>query len=181
MPNNQLFIITGEKGQGKTGLLIEVLEILQKQNINLSGFYAKGFWENNKRSAFDLVDIKTQKAIPLCQSKNAKDWNKNLGFYFNPEALKAGNQILGDKNINNSDLIVIDEIGKLDINGKIWHDVVSNLASEKNHNMLWVVRKAFVEDVINYWEMENVTIFEVGKDDAKNISEKIISKISLNK
>ena len=94
-------------------------------------------------------------------------------------ALKAGNQILGNENIINSDLIVVDEIGKLDISGKIWHDTISKITSMKKHNLLIVVRKAFVEDVVNYWGMENVTIFEVGKDDAKSIDEKIIAKISV--
>ena len=177
MPNNKLFIITGEKGQGKTGLLIEVLEIFKKQNINLSGFYSKGFWENKKRSAFDLVNIKTGKSIPLCKKIEIERWEKELGFYFNPEAIKTGNKILHHKNINNSNLIVIDEIGKLELNGKIWNNAISKLISETNIPMLWVVRKTFVEKIINYWKMENVTIFEVGKDDAKSISEKIINKI----
>ena len=175
MPNNQLFIITGEKGQGKTGLLIEIFEILQNKNISLSGFYAKGFWKNSKRCAFDLVNIKTHKSIPLCKSEKAKEWEKELGFYFNPEAMKAGNQILNSKNINTSDLVIIDEIGKLELYEKIWHDAISKLISETNIPMLWVVRKTFVEEIINYWGMIDVTIFEVGKDDAKNISEKIIS------
>jgi len=179
MSNKQVFIITGEKGEGKTSLLVEVLEFLQKQNFSLSGFYAKGFWENNKRSAFDMVNIKTGKSIPLCKSKETKNWDKFFNYYFNPEALKAGNQILGDENIINSDLIVVDEIGKLDISGKIWHDAISKITSKKKHNLLLVVRKAFVEDVVNYWGMENVTIFEVGKDDAKSIDEKIIAKISV--
>ncbi len=177
MSNKQVFIITGEKVEGKTSLLVEVLEFLQKQNFSLSGFYAKGFWENNKRSAFDMVNIKTGKSIPLCKSKETKNWDKFFNYYFNPEALKAGNQILGDENIINSDLIVVDEIGKLDISGNIWHDTISKITSMKKHNLLIVVRKAFVEDVVNYWKMENVTIFEVGKDDARNIYEKILELI----
>ncbi len=175
MSNNQLFIITGEKGRGKTNLLIELIKILQNKNISLSGFYAKGFWRNNKRSAFDLVNIKTGKSIPLCKSQKTERWEKYFSFYFNSEALKVGNQILNPQNINTSDLVIIDEIGKLDINGEIWHDAVSKLISETNIPMLWVVRKTFVEEIINYWEMTDVTIFEVGKDDAKTISGKIIS------
>ena len=177
MSSKQLFIITGEKGQGKTSLLIDVIEILQNKNISLFGFYAKGFWENNKRSGFDLVNIKTGKSIPLCKSQKAERWEKYFSFYFNPEALKAGNQILNPQNINTSDLVIIDEIGKLDINGEIWHDAVSKLISEINIPMLLVVRKSFVEEVINYWGITNATIFELGKDDAKTISKKIISKI----
>ena len=175
MSNKQIFIITGEKGEGKTSLLIEVLKFLQKRNIILSGFYAKGYWENNTRNAFDLINIKSGKSIPLCNSKETENWDYIFSYYFNPDALKAGNKILSKQNIKVSDLIVIDEIGKLDIKGNIWHDAVSNLVLNKNYNLLLVVRKSFVEDVINYWRIENPTIFEVGKNDAKSISEKIIN------
>ncbi len=177
MPNNKLFIITGEKGEGKTSLLIELIEILQNKNISLSGFYAKGVWKNNKRSAFDLVDIKTRKSIPLCKKLEIEGWKKELGFYFNPKALDTGNKILRFQNNKTTGLIIIDEIGKLELDGKIWHNPVSKLISETNIPMLWVVRKAFIEEIINYWGMTDVTIFKLGKDDAKNISEKIISKI----
>jgi nucleoside-triphosphatase THEP1 len=170
---NRFIIITAGQGQGKTSLLKEVVSILKTTSIKLKGFYAEGYWENEKRLGFDLVDIATNEKVKLCSTKVMKDWKKIFHYYFNPEAIKIGNEILNINSSSGTDILIIDEIGKIDLRGEIWHDAVTNIVKNSEVPILFVVRNTFLKEVIEYWNLRDVKIFEVGVHNPKEVIDEI--------
>lgn len=170
---NRFIIITAGQGQGKTNLLKEVISILKSNSFRLKGFYAEGYWEKNKRSGFDLIDVSTNKKVKLCSTKTKKTWNKIFHYYFNPEAIKIGNKILNNNFLSDTDIIIIDEIGKIDLKGKIWHDAVTKIVKHSDIPVILVVRNTFLKEVIEYWKLGDVKIFEAGIHNAKEIFDHI--------
>ncbi len=170
---NRFIIITAGQGQGKTNLLKEVISILKSNSIKLKGFYAEGYWEDNKRSGFDLVNVSTNKKVKFCTTKVIQDWNKTFHYYFNPEAIKIGNQILNINLLSDVDLIIIDEIGKIDLRGEIWHDAFTNIVKNSEVPILFVVRNTFLKEVIEYWNLRDVKIFEAGVHNSKEVIDEI--------
>lgn len=174
---NRFIIITAGQGQGKTSLLKEVISILKRNSLRLKGFYAEGYWENDKRSGFDLIDVSTNKKMKLCTTKVMQTWKKIFHYYFNPEAIKIGNEILNINSPSDTDILIIDEIGKIDLKGGIWHNAVTKIVKHSDIPVILVVRNTFLNEVIEYWKLGNVRIFEAGVHNAKEIIDKIKTNI----
>jgi len=170
---NRFNIITAGQGQGKTTLLKEVIFALKTNSFRLKGFYAEGYWENNKRLCFDLVNVSSNEKVKLCTTEVEKSWDKLFHYYFNPKAIDIGNKILNIDSLSDTDIIIIDEIGKIDLEGSVWHDAVTNIIKRTEIPVIFVVRNTFLKKVIEYWNLKEVNIFEVGVHNANVIVEKI--------
>ncbi len=177
MKTQPLFIITGEQGAGKTTTLLEVADLLKKHNVNFRGFYAKGDWRENKRSGFSVVDLNTGVKELLCQDSKANGFQKIGRFYFNPETIKFGESILLMKNKPDKELIVIDEIGLFELDGQVWADVLKQLLNNNLNPLLITVRKKFVEDVIENFNLRNVLVFNFQLQPTE-IVQKILKELS---
>jgi len=108
--------------------------------------------------------------------KLVQGWDKIGNFYFNPDVLRRGNEALNDPQILNTDLIVIDEIGIFELDGKIWADVVSRLIDTGSISMIWVVRDALVEKVITKWALKDPVIIDIEKASIRDAEKMIISR-----
>ncbi len=131
--------------------------------MTVSGFLAVRSSVNEPGQDYDLILPDTNESIPLSSRKFNKGWPKTGNFYFNPEALKRGNGVLNNSKILNRDMIVVDEIGIFELEGKIWADAVARLIEKNAGFMLWVVRNTLVEEVIRKWDLKNPIIIDIEK------------------
>ena len=76
-----------------------------------------------------------------------------------------------------TDIVVIDEVGRLELRGQGWHDSVTDLLGKSGHNIIMTVRREFVEKVRNKWNLENVIVFDVRKSDPRKAVFTIIRNI----
>jgi len=166
-----VFIITGEKGEGKTTTAISIIKYLKNNGITIGGFYARGYWHNNKRAQFDLIDISSGHQMVLCQTTDKHNWIKIFEYYFNPSAISSGNAILKKAAENNYQLVVIDEIGKIETQKKIWYQSVRQILEQDNYCMMWCVGKKSIDAVLQTFQPEKVTIFDISEYTPDEISE----------
>lgn len=174
---NKVFIITGKQGGGKTNLLIKVIEMLGKSGLKMNGFVAKGHWNNGLRSGFDLQNISSGESKVLCKDSFEKSYLKIGRFYFNPDAIKYGEEILSDLNVHNNELKVIDEIGLFEIQGKLWSNSLTNLLMNKTNPILITVRINFLEEVVSHFNLTNVMLFNLAES-SFDIADKIYKKLT---
>ena len=149
-----------------------------KQNIRIAGFLSLGRIENDKRTGFDLYDIETKNYIELC-SEN-KDENKlHFGhFYFNNAAFTMGKEILNPDKLTDKQLIVIDEIGPVELNGQGWSSSIENIARSIPVTQLWVVRKCIIKKITRRWNIGNIYIFDIKDTSVEEVENKIMEIIS---
>ena len=159
MPKNKVFIISGRSGEGKTSLLKQVIKTLQKKGLRINGFYAQGTWEQNTRSAHCLVEINGQKKIELCTTNKTKGWTKENRFYFNPVAIEFGNKIIEEATKSNAHLIVIDEIGPFELQGKIWAQKFFNLLKLSKVPILITTKQKLINAVVTKFEIKDFIEF----------------------
>lgn len=163
MNRQKIWLIIGSKAEGKSELAESIVRCLMYQNKKISGIIEKGFWKGRQRSHFMLHDIETAKEMMLCSIEKTPDWSYFGSYYFNPEAIRYGEELFRNTRENIPDLIVVDEVGKLELEGKIWDASIQNLLTHTNCPQLWTVRREFVRDAISYYNLKQVGIFEVGK------------------
>ena len=167
-----VFIITGETRSGKTTFLTGIIKLLQENNIQVGGIISQGYDNNGERYYFEIKDIATGEKTLLCDRIYSKEKINTGRFYFYLEGIEFGKEIINNA-VSNSDLIVIDEIGPLELKGKGWYEVIDN-ALKANKPMIWVVRKKVIDKVLNAWPGNNFHIFDIEKIDLET-AEKIIT------
>jgi nucleoside-triphosphatase len=120
-------LICGPPGVGKTTLIKKILENI---NLRAGGFYTEEIKENNRRVGFKIISLDNQKGILAHISVKGM---KRVGRYgvniYDLEniGVKSLSQALRD-----DDLIIIDEIGKMEIfSDKFKEKVLDCLNSEK--------------------------------------------------
>jgi nucleoside-triphosphatase THEP1 len=174
----KVIIITGEIHEGKTTFVQKIVSDLLNQKIRIAGFLSIGIDEDGTRTGFILEEIGSSRQIELCSDK-ANDRRLKLGrFYFNQEALSFGNEILKPDNLSDKQLIVIDEIGPLEIKGLGWSYAIDKSTQSLIIPQLWVVRKSLVKKIVRKWNIGNVNIFNINEDSI-NDTETYLTEIIL--
>ncbi len=179
--NRRAIIISGEVTSGKTTFAVRLVDELQKRDVNVCGFYAKGYFENGKRSKFELIDILNGERILLASTEKISDF-KTGRFYFNPLAFKKGSEIVKKCIDKNSRIILIDEVGRLEYNQKGWYELIEKIFENKDILQIWTVRKRYLDRIIRTFGLTEVCFVDLEKDTpqktAEIITETIISDFS---
>jgi nucleoside-triphosphatase THEP1 len=135
---NNILILTGETGTGKTTRLNEWLE--NKKNI-------KGVLTPVVSGLRMFYDIERKEYFPMI-AENEDSFE--IGKYrFSRKAFNKAEEIIR-KGINNADMLVIDEIGPLEIRGEGFYNILTEILKLDKHTfqLLLIVRKSMLEEFI---------------------------------
>lgn len=171
------FLITGKIDSGKTTFVKHIIENLKEINIKIGGIYSLKIIENNERIGYDIVDVKTHKSEKFLRTKGPGDLEEIGVFSIFPQGLEFGLEHLKPENNTEHELVIIDEIGKLELSGKGWAKKIEELLMLKNNHILLVIREDFVDKAIEKWNLNNLLIIKIGEINIKNAIEKIINEI----
>ena len=159
----KVFIIAGSVGQGKTTFLINVLSELKNWDIKTGGFYSPRLMENNETTGYDIVDISTGEREGFLR-KTEDPGLKSIGKYqLFQDGLNKGITALKESNNLNSSIVVIDEIGNLELEGKGWASSLDALIHASDHHILMVVRENFVEKVVARWHLKQSNVLNISQ------------------
>lgn len=174
----EVVIITGEVHNGKTTFTQKIVADLLRQNIRIAGFLSIGINENGIRTGFTLVDIGSSRQIELCSDKKNEKRLKFGRYYFNSDAISLGNEILNSNNLSDKQLIVIDEVGHLELNGQGWSNAIENITRSNTTPQLWIVRKSLVQKCTRRWNIGNAYIFDITENSIQQVENKLTEIIS---
>ncbi len=155
-----------------------MVDLIRQQGFFPGGFIAVGNEKEKIRSGFTLVDLKSADSILLGSTTYQEGWQVAGRYYFNPEALQFGNRILDPKHLEGCPLVVIDEIGPLEVKNQGWAGAIEQLISSESVPQLWVVRQALVQKIIRKWNVGDVVVFDLSKDPAELVANTILASRS---
>jgi nucleoside-triphosphatase THEP1/uncharacterized protein YneF (UPF0154 family) len=169
---NKIFIITGDRQSGKTTFMKEMVALIEKEEIPLAGFIAEGLWDNNQqRSGFNLVTLPKKESILLCD-RTTKEWLQFHSFFFNPTAIRLGKNAL--QNTQANAVVFVDEIGKFELEGKLWADDLSTLLSTHNGPIVLSIRNIYIDEVKQRWNLTNVIVVDASTECPEDICKQIV-------
>jgi len=172
-----IIIITGNPGSGKTSFVNNLVESFIIKGITITGFLAPASSANLKNKFYEIQNIETGERLPLASRKKTIGWIKVGNFFFNPDAVQAGKKILNNPGLNKYDMIVVDEVGPFELDGKIWADSLTSLLSKAECHMVWVVRKNIIKEVIQKWDLKETILIDIEKFEVHEAKKVIISKL----
>ncbi len=172
----RVFIITGERHSGKTTFISNLSVILKNQGMTMSGFVAPGKFENNRRSEFNIRNLKTGEEKLLC-SVHLSGGEVMGSFRFTAEGQHFGRNILLPENTSDTDIVVIDEIGPLEMKGQGWASSINKLMNTPSLTHIWAVRRQLVDEVIAKWSLHDVTVLEINEQPADSVAKLIVKSL----
>jgi nucleoside-triphosphatase THEP1 len=165
----KVFIITGEKHQGKTTWVRRLTDILNQNKNLVGGFISPGKFEKNQRSEFEIFDLKSGKSNML--SSIHFTVGQSIGpFRFSEEGQNFGKEILKPENLEGCGFVVIDEI-----KNEGWAPSIDLLMHHPEITHIWVVRKKLVNEVIKKWQIFDMNVFDIAEDDVSDVARKLLN------
>lgn len=151
--NHHIYLLSGPVQGGKTTYLADQIKRFKKQDLKVMGFLCPGSFSENRRTAFSLENIETGFRVPMGSEKEVKGWGRYKRFFFNPEAYYQGARWIRESILKDPDLLVIDEVGPMELDGGGWAEILEFLETKKTIEQLWVVREKLAMEVAQRWNI----------------------------
>lgn len=163
-------LLTGKPGIGKTTLIKKVVNGINKK-LKISGFYTEEIREDNERVGFRIITIDGKEGI--LSHINIRS-NLGVGKYF--VNLKDIDEIAVKSISENSDLIVIDEIGKMELlSEKFRNAVLVALDTRKVFGTIRFTEDEFIDRIKNRADTE---ILDVNLGNRELLAPELIRRIN---
>ena len=138
-------IVTGSINSGKTTMVKKLLEEYRISGKTVAGVVTEADFVNNIKSVYNVVDISSGERKLLASTKPISTKLKFGRFFFLEEGFCFADTVIRKGIIN--DILVIDEIGPLELSGQGFFKVVLWLLENYNGTLLLVVRENLLEQV----------------------------------
>jgi len=173
VPHDNIFLITGKVQEGKSGFIRGFIELCRQHQLSMAGFVAEGAFKNEKRDSFTLGCIQTGEKVVLAGRTKTEGWNRYRNFYFNPEGFRLGEEWLNNGLEREADLLVLDELGPLELAGEGWSGIIEKLDENYDIPQLWVVRERILREVKDRWHVPEQNVVYVANADAEQLLQRI--------
>lgn len=162
--SGRVFIVTGSIGEGKTSQIKNIVETLKNQNISIGGIFSPRIEENGNTTGYDIVDIMTNERSAFLRTTSDQKLPKIGSYSILSEGMQKGHKALKNS-LNNNQVIVIDEVGRLELSNEGWAENINYLLNDTKHHLILSVRDRFMKEVIDKWYLKNYTILDVSAND----------------
>jgi nucleoside-triphosphatase THEP1 len=171
-------LVTGPRDVGKTTFVRRVVDRLEREGLEPVGFYtasADGDWARSTVGADrELVAVSTGERVPFASQRPVFEEHVRVGrFYVAREAIQRGLAFAG----RDGDVLVVDELGKLERRGEGFAPVIDRVVAGRNDRSLLAVREDCAEQFRErIGDSSTVTLIRLT---AENRDERVAEVVSL--
>ena len=170
-------LISGPPRCGKSTLITKLIEYYSKKNFRINGFITPEVREKNRRVGFDIEEIFSDIRFPLARTGNYNTKYK-LGKY--SVFLDDFEKVISDLenlDFNQVDLIIIDEIGKMELFSKKFQNFIINIFQSQLNIIATIGQKVQHTIKNNLLKFSDILYFHLKRENFELIYEKIIRSI----
>jgi nucleoside-triphosphatase THEP1 len=155
-------IISAEINSGKTTWLQN--DFSKKESAD--GFISKKVFTDNIHIGYDIVHLPTKISHPFIRKpehippKWQEAFRLSNSYSFNHQGFHFAQEIIAEAIKKNTQLIYFDEVGPLELNGKGFAQLFTNLI-KTDIDIVVAVRKRLVQQVIDNFDLKEVEIFNL--------------------
>lgn len=140
----KIYVVTGKIESGKTSFIRDLAIKLKAENISVSGIYSTRILENYMTTGYNVVKISNGESQKFLRTNGSRNQQRIGKFYIYDEGLQSGKEEL---QLNKTQIKVIDEIGKLELEGKGWCESIYQIIEDSESNLLLSVREEVVNEI----------------------------------
>lgn len=168
-----IYILTGPIHSGKTDFLKRVTRDLRERERKVAGFLSVSIWDGDVCTGYDLHDLSTDESYPFIRRSGDHTWQRIGGYFFIPETMDRAKNIL--QKTRDADLIVVDEVGPLELSGKGLWPALKNVIDRSSLDHLLVVRENILENFLKMIEESDIRVFGFEDDNIYNLMMSVLS------
>jgi nucleoside-triphosphatase THEP1 len=168
-----MIFISGSPQSGKTGTVLDIVEQAAGKGLRVAGIAVPGLWESDLRAGFDLMELDTGNVYPLSRRVRGL---RPMPFMFDAQGIQNGRRALSVSRCREADLVVVDEVGRLELGGDGWAPCLGPLLRLDGSVHLWVVRTSLVKAVQKHFRVR-ASVFSV--EDNPGAFERIYQEINM--
>lgn len=133
--------ITGLPGSGRTELLLTIVDMLTAEHVKVGGVITEAIIEEEKVTGFKMVDFITkEEAVIASTGLNSKARFDEFGIDLDTLGLFSVNAI--KRAVYQSDLVIIDEIGRIQLKSEYFNKAVLNAIKSSKPILMTIYRKS---------------------------------------
>ncbi|MCK5776459.1 MAG: DUF2478 domain-containing protein, partial [Bacteroidales bacterium] len=176
--NSNVVVISGDTQSGKSSFLTEIQQALEKKAINQVGFIADSIYEGDQIKGHLIKDISTNDSFRI-SFRDFKENSQKIGrFYLLDEGLEFGKNIIKKINTSTSnDVVIIDEIGRLELDGGGWSAEVKELLTDKSKPIILIVRGKYLDEFVEKFGINSPYIFYPDRHRVKDAVKAVMSNL----
>ncbi len=168
-------LITGSPRSGKSTLISRIIEFYSKENYVIYGFLTPEVRMGGKRVGFDVEDIYSGKRNKFARAGNYKTQFK-LGRY--SIFIKEFDQMISKLEkveIQKIDLLIIDEIGKMELFSKKFQEFIKK-QFQLDISIVATIGQKIQHPVKNFiLKISKVNLFNLNRQNQQKVFQEIIS------
>lgn len=160
--NPKIFFIVGKSGIGKSVYANTLMHELIKNGVTVGGFIV------NKKSELkkSLYLISLNEEIDFIDKEN-RNWIPYRSYFFNPNGFIKGEHVLLN-DIEHKDVIIIDEVGPMELSELGWHDILKKMIETRNNIYVWVVKQKLIHQIQMKFGFKIISFINVEKQSKKH-------------
>ena len=116
------FILTGRRGQGKTTVVLDSVNVLTRMGMVVSGIAAPVVYTEKRRIGYDIIDLSSGVRVPWLRIRN-NEFSADIGsFFIQSSGLDIARNALRNALAVTEGMVFVDEIGPLEFRngGHAW-------------------------------------------------------------
>lgn len=142
-----LFLLTGQRGEGKTTLCLALAEQMHRAGWQVGGIVSPAEVNGGQRDGYRVRDLLSGEERPLAHRTEQGGSIRVGAFAFSPEGIAFGRRALEAALSQRVALLIVDEVGPLELRGEGWAPLLDRLLTESGAAMIWVVRPQLLDAV----------------------------------
>jgi nucleoside-triphosphatase len=168
-----IIVLTGAPGVGKTTAVIRVARALKERGVKVGGIVSKELRINNMRVGFEFIDLTTNDRNVLASitgngPKVGKYFVNIAGCSFAAERLTNA--------VRNSDVIICDEIGPMELKSREFIDSVKNLL-EVDKKVIVVVHQKLQHLLTNEFRNKSSLLINLDLKNREKVNEILLDRL----
>lgn len=180
-----IFLLSGPVEAGKTAYLEKLAVLVEAAGIGPCGFLCNGIFIEGEKMGFKLLNLQTGREQFFAGKKEFLEgkeqevgWINYGRYYFDPEGFKQGEQWIENMlryPMNKvRGLIIIDEVGPLELDAKGWSTSLDKLVHLEHGIQLWSVREKSLPAVMKKWKIRDDRVIYMNRESPEQSAGKLI-------
>ena len=168
-----IIILTGAPGVGKSTAVIHAARALKDRGLNVGGIVSRELRTNNSRVGFEFIDLSTNDARVLASitgkgPKIGKYFVDLAGCRFAAERLSGA--------IKNSDVIICDEIGPMELKSTEFIDSLKNLLVV-DKKLIVVIHQKLQHSLIDQFKKKSSLIINLDLENRARVNQILLNRL----
>ena len=168
-----IIVLTGAPGVGKTTVVIRVARALKERGVKVGGIVSRELRINNMRVGFEFINLASNDRSVLASITGN---GPKVGKYFiNIAGCRFAAERLTNA-VRNSDVIICDEIGPMELKSKGFIDSVKNLL-EVDKKVIVVVHQKLQHPLTDEFRNKSTLLINLDLKNREKVNEILLDRL----